>query len=168
MSTYRYAAYGSNLHPIRLQNRVPSAQLLGATHLDGYELRFHKVGWRDGSGKCNIVPNEKKVYLAIFEILEVERTTLDELEGVGSGYSTAEIQIDGFGACSIYVADQGAIDEFVRPMDWYKEMVLLGCAANEFPEFYMRAIETISATEDSNEDRAREQWRIVKELRNAL
>jgi len=167
LSTYRYAAYGSNLHPIRLRKRVPSARLLGATHLDGYELRFHKIGWRDGTGKCNIVPNERKVYLAIFEILEAERTVLDKLEGVGSGYDSAEVQIEGFGACSIYVADQGAIDEFARPMDWYKEMVLLGCVANEFPDFYTRDIEAISAIEDSNENRAREQWRIVTELRNA-
>jgi hypothetical protein len=146
---------------------VPSAKLLGATHLVGYELRFHKIGWRDGSGKCNVVPNEKMIHLAIFEILEAERAVVEKLEGVGSGYNSAEIQVDGFGACSIYMADQGAIDESVLPMDWYKEMVLLGCVANEFPEGYVRAIEAVSTAEDSNQSRARQQWKIVEELRDA-
>ena len=146
---------------------MPSAKLLGCTHLDGYELRFNKVGWRDGSAKCNIVPNEQRIYLAIYEILEVERAILDELEGVGSGYDSTELEIDGFGACSTYVAEQGAIDEVLRPMDWYKEMVLLGCVVNEFPAFYVRSIEAVSTTEDSNENRAREQWKIVEELRRS-
>jgi hypothetical protein len=167
MSTYRYAAYGSNLHPIRLRKRVPSAKLLGATHLDGYEIRFNKVGWRDGSGKCNITPNENRIYLAIFEILEAERAILDRFEGLGSGYDSAELRIDGFGACSTYVAAQGAIDEFRLPMDWYKEMVLLGCVANEFPQIYVQTIEAVSTRQDSNEKRAREQWKVVKELRSA-
>jgi hypothetical protein len=107
------------------------------------------------------------IHLAIFEILEAERAVLDKLEGVGSGYNSAEIQVDGFGACSIYMADQGAIDESVLPMDWYKEMVLLGCVANEFPEGYVRAIEAVSTVEDSNQSRARQQWKIVEELRDA-
>ena len=168
MSTYRYAAYGSNLHPLRLRKRVPSARLLGATYLDGYELRFNKTSWKDGSGKCNIVPSESRVYLAIFEILEAERTILDTLEGLGSGYNREKLQIDGFGACSTYVADQGAIDELLFPMDWYKEMVRLGCVVNEFPDFYRRTVEAVAATEDSDEKRARAQWKIVEELRDAI
>jgi hypothetical protein len=43
-----YFAYGSNLHPLRLQERVPSAALLGWTHLHGWELRFDKRGRTDG------------------------------------------------------------------------------------------------------------------------
>lgn len=165
---HRYAAYGSNLHPLRLQKRVPSARFLGATYLDGFELTFNKVGWKDGSGKCNIVTSENRVYLAVFEILEAERVILDELEGVGSGYTSTEISLDGFGACWTYVADRSAIDESVLPMDWYKEMVRLGCLANEFPEHYLQAVEAVSAVEDSNERRAREQWKIVRELRDAI
>lgn len=168
MRKYRYAAYGSNLHPVRLQKRVSSARLLGAAHLDGYELKFHKVGWRDGSGKCNIVPSENRVHLAVFEILEAERSILDQLEGVGWGYNTVEIEIEKFGVCSTYIADPGSIDETVLPIDWYKEMVRLGCVAHGFPRPYARAVETVSAIEDADERRAREQWRIVEELRDAI
>ena len=108
---YRYAAYGSNLHPVRLRKRVSSAKRLGSTHLDGYALRFNKVSWKDGSAKCNIVPSDERIYLAVFEILETERVILDSFEGLGSGYRNVEMEIAGFGACSTYVADQGAIDE---------------------------------------------------------
>ena len=167
MSTYRYAAYGSNLHPIRLQKRVPSATLLGTTQLDGYRLRFDKIGWKDGSGKCRIVAGGGCVYLAIFEIPDAERAGLDAEEGVGLGYRSAELEVPDFGLCSTYVADRDAVDERVRPMDWYKEMVLLGCIAHEFPVFYVRAIEAVSAIEDSNAGRAREQWKLVEELRDA-
>jgi len=54
MSTLYYFAYGSNLHPLRLQARLSSAQLIGTTILPGYALKFHKLG-HCLSGKCNIV-----------------------------------------------------------------------------------------------------------------
>ena len=167
MSTYRYAAYGSNLHPIRLKKRVPSATLLGTTQLDGYRLRFDKIGWKDGSGKCHIVAGRGRVCLAVFEVSEAERARLDAEEGVGLGYNSAEIVIPEFGACSTYIAAQSAVDELVKPMDWYKEMVRLGCIAHGFPDFYVRAVEAVSVIEDSNASRAREQWKIVEELRDA-
>ncbi len=108
---------------------------------------------------------EQGVYLAIFEILEAERTILDRLEGLGSGYNSTDLDVDGFGTCASYVADRGAIDEFLPPLDWYKEMVFLGGVANQFPEFYIRDIEAVATTVDSNKKRAREQWKIVEELR---
>ena len=39
-----YAAYGSNLHPVRLSARVRAARLLGAGSVTGWELRFNKRG----------------------------------------------------------------------------------------------------------------------------
>ena len=51
-ATLLYFAYGSNLHPERLRERVPSAESLGVARLEAHVLRFHKRG-RDGSGKCD-------------------------------------------------------------------------------------------------------------------
>ena len=87
MSSYLYAAYGSNLHPIRLQKRVPSATFVGTCLFPRYDLKFHKVSKKDGSGKCNAVPGEKGIYLAIFEIDESERSILDRVEGLNNGYN---------------------------------------------------------------------------------
>lgn len=167
MSLYRYAAYGSNLHPIRLQKRIPSARLIGTSLLSRHELRFHKVSDNDGSGKCSVVPGGSGVYLAIFEIPESDRVILDAIEGLNSGYNEITFETEIFGRCSSYIADSSVIDETKCPFDWYKEMVLLGCLANNFPIAYVQQVESVSTTIDENGERASRAWQIVEELRNA-
>lgn len=51
MPTIHYLAYGSNLHPIRMTERVPSARVLGAIELPDHLLAFNKRS-TDGSSKC--------------------------------------------------------------------------------------------------------------------
>lgn len=165
LSFYRYAAYGSNLHPLRLQKRAPSAVLIGTSLLRGYELRFNKRSWLDGSAKCSITSGECGVHLAIFEIPDSERAFLDRCEGVGCGYDRCELDLDGFGACSSYVAAPVAEENTLRPTDWYKEMVVLGCRYNRFPEEYIASIERIPAIPDLDAERAAREWRLVEQLR---
>jgi gamma-glutamylcyclotransferase len=162
----RYAAYGSNLHPIRLQRRVPSASLIGSSSIPGYQLKFHKKSDVDGTGKCNINAGRGVVYLAIFEMAEAEKIALDKIEGLGKGYGQAILQLAGFGDCLTYVADPTVLDEALYPMDWYKEMVLLGCQRNRFPDDYVSYIHQIEPIQDPNPNRARENWRIVDALRD--
>ena len=76
-------------------------------------------------------------------------------------------ETDAFGRCSSYIANPSAIDESKQPLDWYKEMVLLGCLENGFSSIYVQWVESISATIDTNFERAAQQWKIVEELRNA-
>ena len=166
MSTYQYAAYGSNLHPLRLQKRVPSTRLLGISLVSGYELKFNKKSDIDGTGKCSINRGDGIVHLAIFEIKAEEKVILDKCEGLGKGYEEISIDAHHFGRCLTYIADPAVIDEAIRPTDWYKEMVLLGCRSHNFPEEYIRAIEGIKAIEDRNKRRSRANWQIVGELRN--
>jgi len=54
-----YLAYGSILHPLRLGERISSAQLCGVTTLRGYRLAWHKRG-ADGSGKCDLVRTNRE------------------------------------------------------------------------------------------------------------
>ena len=58
----RYFAYGSNLLPERLRERVPSARQMGSGYVNGRTLRFHKLEG-DGSGKYDCPatgdPNER-------------------------------------------------------------------------------------------------------------
>ena len=121
----------------------------------------------DGSGKCNINFGGSGVHLAIFEIAASEKDALDRCEGLGKGYDELAIQDPSFGSCLTYVANPGAIDETLQPIDWYREMVLLGCKWNGFPDEYSQTIESIQAIEDSVEQRSHEQWKIVEELRSA-
>jgi len=95
-----YAAYGSNLHPVRLRKRVPSAELMGFAVVANWELRFHKRG-SDGSGKCNIAAAAgDSVCFAIFKIEPLERSLLDKVEGLGHGYDEPTLAIPE-AACSL-------------------------------------------------------------------
>lgn len=48
-----YFAYGSNLHPIRLEDRLGKVKLYGIGKLNYTEIHFHKTGC-DSSGKATI------------------------------------------------------------------------------------------------------------------
>ena len=168
MSTYRYAAYGSNLHPLRLEKRVPSTKLLGVSLVSGYELRFNKKSDIDGTGKCSINRGIGIVRLAVYEIEVKEKTILDKCEGLGKGYDEIPIYVHQFGRCLTYIADPAVIDETLRPTDWYKEMVLLGCRSHRFPDEYVRSIEKIRSIEDADERRNHASWQLVEELRNDI
>lgn len=167
MSSYYYAAYGSNLHPDRLRRRTPSAELIGKSFLPEYSLRFHKRSTKDGSGKCNIHDGGPGIYLAIFEIDENERISLDRCEGLGYGYERQEIHLDEFGICSTYVASPGFIDESLAPFDWYKEYVVRGARFNSFPTAYISQLESTRAVPDSDDDRSNKEWKFINDLRGS-
>lgn len=150
----KYAAYGSNLHPFRLRERTGEAALLGTAAADGLALRFHKRGSVDGSGKCNIIEaRDSHVYVAIFEISRAGVDVLDIAEGVGAGYERSWIELDGFGRCLTYRAQESHIDESLTPFDWYKDLVLAGCRYHGFPAAYIEAIETAAALPDPDSER---------------
>ena len=114
-----------------------------------------------------MVPGKNGIYLAIFEVQESERSILDRVEGLNYGYNATNFETEAFGRCSSYIADASVIDEFKRPVDWYKEMVLLGCIVNDFPSEYVQQVESVSTAVDADNERAAKQWKIVEELRNA-
>lgn len=164
MNSYQYAAYGSNLHPDRLRRRVPSATLRGVGFVSGLELRFHKAGRLDGSGKCNILPGENGVYVAVFDIDESERGILDSCEGLGAGYNHQLIDVDRFGSCSTYIGDTSAIDNSLRPFDWYREYVVRGAKLHGFPTEYLTALENVLADVDKDRNRSEREWNLIKSL----
>jgi hypothetical protein len=143
---------------------VPSARLIGKSFVPDYSLKFHKKSDKDGSAKCNIVVGGTGVYVAVFEIDEVERRTLDQIEGVGSGYERVDLQLEGFGVCSTYVAASTCIDDSLCPMDWYKEYVVRGAQYNVFPGDYVSILEQINAVTDTDAARARREWALVEAL----
>lgn len=57
MGKLLYFAYGSNLHPRWLRNRVHSAEELNTVYLQNRKLHFHKRS-SDRSAKCNIVKTD--------------------------------------------------------------------------------------------------------------
>lgn len=159
-----YAAYGSNLHPFRLQARIPSAELLGTSLLAGWDLKFHKRGG-DGSGKGNIVESAGEVYVAVYDIAEDGMAELDVIEG--AGYRRERIEVPDFGECYTYIAEDSHVDEALKPFDWYREMVLLGCRSLAFPEAYGARIGRVAPEVDPDPHRNRKNWAIVERLRLA-
>lgn len=163
----QYAAYGSNLHPLRLRARTPSAQLAGTAYLPGWSLRFHKRSI-DASGKCSISMGSSGVYVAVYRMSAADKRELDRIEGVGDGYVDARIAVPEFGECATYIAADSRVDETLQPYDWYKELVLLGCEKLGLPPHYARRIESVAATPDPDRDRRRDRWATVRMLRDSL
>ncbi len=162
----RYAAYGSNLHPLRLRRRVPSARFVAATTLPGWQLEFHKRG-RDGSGKCNIVAAEQSVLFALFDIDARERPELDAVEGLNLGYEAMTIDAGDYGRCFCYVASRTHIDTGLKPFSWYKELVIVGLEHHQASLEYLRRVRSIEHILDSDETRHGENMAIVAQARNS-
>jgi gamma-glutamylcyclotransferase (GGCT)/AIG2-like uncharacterized protein YtfP len=160
-----YAAYGSNLHPLRLRLRLPEADFAGAAAIDGQKLCFHKRSI-DQSGKCNIVSGDARVHLAIYELNMSEKAELDRIEGAGSGYSVETIDVPGFGECFTYIATASHIDDELRPYSWYKELVLAGCEALRLPNNYVAMIRKITAIADPDKTRHADNMKIVEQARS--
>ncbi len=162
-----YAAYGSNLHPQRLLRRTPSASFLGTARVAGLSLAFHKRG-RDGSGKCSIADDSRGgagVFVAVYALCRDDRRRLDDIEGVGSGYAHAAIEVPGFGRCYTYRADPGYVEDGLAPFDWYHELVLLGCLRHAFPEPYRAAIEAVGSRPDPDPARRARHRQILAVMR---
>ena len=156
-----YAAYGSNLHPRRLTERISSARLITTSFLPDWSLHFHKRS-KDGSGKCSILSVGDGVHFSIFDISAAEKITLDGIEGVGLGYSEIVLNIPELGDCGSYVADETYIDDSLVPYDWYKEMVLIGARTHGFPDEYLKQIESVQARYDPDPIRRVKNWKTVE------
>ena len=145
-----YAAYGSKLHPLRLTRRTASAEFLGTARVAGYRLTFDKRG-RDGSGKCSIAGDPAAfVCVAVYALSAADRRRLDDIEGLGRGYARAPLDVPGFGRSFAYVAEPGYRDALLKPYDWYRDLVLLGCRRHDFPRGYRAAIEALAISADAD------------------
>ena len=82
------------------------------------------------------------------------------------GYHNASIEVPDFGTCSTYLGATTHVCDGLKPYDWYKEMVLLGCRKLDFPGRYRSVIEAVKNGPDPDERRSREQWQIVGLLQN--
>lgn len=146
-------AYGSNMCTARLRARVPSVRPLAVAALAGHALRFHKRGWRDGSGKGDAYPvgdPAARVWGVVFEIAAASKADLDRIEGVGRGYDEERVRVTTPGGDAhvawIYRANPSAIEPDVVPFAWYRDLVLAGALEHGLPDDYVRRHIAGSAT----------------------
>lgn len=155
-----YLAYGSNMLGARLLARVPSAGVRGAAAIAGREVRFHKRGWLDGSGKADLVPVERPGAVAhgvVYEIAAQQRELLDRAEGLGRGYRHEAVTVTVAGQsieAFTYRGEPGAIDPQLRPFSWYLELVVAGARENRLPAAYIRRLGAVETIEDADRGRA--------------
>jgi gamma-glutamylcyclotransferase (GGCT)/AIG2-like uncharacterized protein YtfP len=168
MAVIHYFAYGSNLHPLRLKQRIPSAQLVGTTTLAGYELSFAKRG-QDTSGKGHIKPAKHHglIHGAVFEIAAQHKATLDTFEGPGYGQTSFELEVNRIGyTCFAYIGQISHLDESLRPFHWYKSLIVLGAEFHCFPDHYIQDIQQTPSIEDPDLHRRRQHERLITRINN--
>lgn len=149
-----YFAYGSNMSTRRLQQRVPSACVVGPGTLSEHRLQFHKVG-RDGSAKCDAARSRRGGEVlpgVIYRIDPAHKPRLDAAEGLGHGYAQKQVQVRLPDASEISAFTYYAthIDPTLKPFDWYKEHVVRGAREHGLPALHIAAIAATIALADSD------------------
>ena len=171
MTLVNSIAYGSNLHPVRLAQRVRSAKPVGVVPMPGKRLAFHKKS-QDGSGKCLFYDSARTddiMYGVIYQFDSLEKKALDDLEGLGKGYNEqmAVFPFNGETYRSyIYVATSTHIDATLIPYDWYKEMVLLGARYHGLPTEYIAKITAVASVPDPDPKRAAKNEALLVSMRH--
>jgi gamma-glutamylcyclotransferase len=146
-----YLAYGSNLHPLRLGLRAPSAMLVGTVTIPDRELTFHKRSV-DNSGKCTF--HERTGHTmrgAVFAIDPNDKLGLDQVEGLGQGYIEQVVRCSVAGnsyEAFVYVAASSHLNKSLQPYRWYKDFVLAGARYHNFPIAYTQSIEAVEDIQD--------------------
>jgi len=170
MAELIYLAYGSNLHPLRLQQRVPSAELLGPVTLSGFRLVFHKIGM-DDSGKCDLLDTgypADNAWGVLFRMDESDKPALDIAEGPGYSCEPFPVVYNGEQIETMtYLAKPERQDPAMVPFDWYRELVLIGARWNSFPDEYIALIEQVPTQPDPDLERARLNAELIDKMKNA-
>ena len=166
-----YFAYGSNLHPKRLMERVPSAELIGVAEYPNHRLTFHKRS-NDGSSKCNMFKSSlvlDMIHGAIYKLNPEHKSELDRFEGKGYGYIDNQIMLKHNGneyTCFTYLAQKSHIVDNLKPYHWYKKLVILGAQYLEFPDSYISSIETVESMEDIDQTRRKDKEALIESIIN--
>lgn len=142
---------------VRLQERVPSAKLVGVFSLKAHQLKFHKSS-KDGSGKCDILEtnnNSDVIFGALFEIDSSEKSSLDRAEGLGYGYNekTVKVHSDSKGELEAITYYATKTDSSLKPYSWYLNHVVIGAKEVKVPASYLSMIESTESIDDLNKER---------------
>lgn len=163
-----YFAYGSNLHPIRLEDRLGKVGFHGIGKLSYTEIHFHKTG-SDGSGKATIESSSdrsKYVLGAMYELSKRQEKLLDKFESLGAGYNKLIVEVELERGeeitCFTYQGMREYVDYTSQPFHWYKQLVAQGSRFLGFPPEYTHFIENIDSIADQNKKRVKTNERLIK------
>lgn len=161
-------SYGSNLHPLRIQERVPSARALGVVELPGFDLAFRKRS-NDRSGKCSLhpAPATRKAYGVLYQFDSGDKAGLDIAEGSRNGYFEQQVSVPLKGAnynAYLYMVSSTHLNSGLAPYHWYKNLVVAGAQFHGLPGEYVAAIQSVVSVEDSNSQRREENEALLRRM----
>lgn len=138
----------------RLKERCPTARPMCVASTEGFTLEFNKKSV-DGSGKATLVAANAlrgKVYGVLFEMNDVDLPALDRAESSGRGYCRNNNFVVRSGgqeqAVVTYMAAPDAIEQNLRPYDWYLDLVLAGARQHRLPSVYIEELVTTLSVSD--------------------
>ena len=139
--TRLYIAYGSNLHMPQMAFRCPTAEVVGASEVKGYELLF-----RGGSrgAVATIEPLEgSSVPVLLWKIRPQDELSLDRYEGYPNFYRKEMLGVELCGRpvnAMVYIMNDGR--EFGAPSDFYLHTIADGYETAGFDtDFLDQAVE---------------------------
>ncbi len=142
-----YFAYGSNMNPQRIKERISRLPYKESASLPGYKLCFNKQAHKKpGIGYANVVQADgEAVYGILYQVTEDELLQIDRHEGVRTGhYSRAKVAVlihDGKEVIAVtYVACPNRISDGLLPERCYLDHFLAG--KDNLPEAYVRFLES--------------------------
>lgn len=126
-----YIAYGSNLNLTQMKYRCPTANLVGETEIEDYELLFR--GSKTGA-YATVEPREGSVVpVLIWSVKPKDEATLDRYEGYPKFYNKefVELEVGGEPASAfVYVMTEG--HSLGIPTDLYLKTIKEGYQAAGF------------------------------------
>lgn len=136
-----YIAYGSNLNLPQMAHRCPSARVVGASEIKGYELLFR--GSRS-SAVATVEPLKGSgVPVLLWELKERDLQALDWYEGYPHLYHKKTLNVDLKGrqvSAMVYIMNVG--HPFGSPADFYLNTILEGYHSSGFDtDFLEKAVE---------------------------
>ena len=161
MKTFIYLAYGSNMLTEWLQDRCESAQAIGVAFAAGYDLEFSKRSI-DKSGKATlakVAQPRRQAYGVLFKIRKSDLCALDRAEGYGRGYnrfgnfSVTVLPDREQAQVTTYIASACAVDDSLKPYDWYLALVICGAIQHKLPEAYITSLRDIPFITDPKPNR---------------
>lgn len=148
-----YFAYGSNLDPVQMTRRCPSAQVVGVARLPAHRLTFPRPceSWGGGVAGIEACDDDGCVEGVVYELCDEDVAALDRYEGVAEGHYERR-------RVTVTTADGGTLDTLTYyantdpagsppPSQRYLDALLRGARHHGLPAAYIAALERIVTTD---------------------
>jgi gamma-glutamylcyclotransferase (GGCT)/AIG2-like uncharacterized protein YtfP len=121
-----YFAYGSNMDPRHMAERVPGARKVGPGRLDGFRLEFNVYSTEWNGGAANLeLDRDSRVWGVIWEVPEEQAGGLDAFQGHPTFFRREDVVVEGPSGPTIAWTYRVAHQQgsYVRPTDAYLRLI---------------------------------------------